>query len=143
MILTQEVDFNSVPEDLQEECQSCAGKKVIDDGFGGQSECTECDGRGWTLCSVQDLLNEINTLRVIKDPPKKYHGWIIKKEEKDFNPEYIFSSTNTKYAEDRIRGYDLAKVLCAIEGRIGSFEIEENLGALGAFKVFTWEETSG
>jgi len=143
MILTQEVDFNSVPEDLQEECQSCAGKKVIDDGFGGQSECTECDGRGWTLCSVQDLLNEITTLRVIKDPPKKYHGWIAVEPDKDGDKRYR-ARFETKEGPIHELSYRMPDVLVWLEKQIGSsFEIEENLGALGAFKVFTWEETSG
>jgi len=149
MILDQEVNWETVPEDFRLECQSCGGAKhttLIEDD-GSQEICSECDGRGWVLGPIQELLDEINAVREYSQPehsqpelPKKYHGWLAVEPDRDGEKRYR-ARFNTGGGSLNEISYQLPHILEWMEKQIGSsFEIEENLGAIGAFKVFTWIE---
>lgn len=153
---SQEIDWDSVPEDLREMCGSCQGQKEMrifpDEGGEHIEQCQECEGHGWTLCPVQTLLNEIIDRRnidemIIKTKPV-YHGWITKEEEilkvGEVSKSWFIYTAIWQIDGDfhTYSSKELVEVLTHFEKRIGKpFDIEEGLGALGAFKVFTMEDT--
>jgi len=153
--MTSFTDWDVVPEDLRETCQSCQGSGTREfeneSSFLNTEQCPECDGRGWTLCPIQTLIEEINNRRSMDDVILKmrpvYHGWITKEDEIHRVGE-ISKTSSTYRARDSNGGillmsYDIVEVIMLFEKRLGNktFDIEENLSALGAFKVFTMEDT--